>query len=197
MKRILALILTAVLISLLVIPVGTALADKDFHTIRLALSLTTEGEDDGHPLRNGMVMKTHAEGPNNFYIMSFILNGAMPNTTYDVSWKCWVWGPNIGLPEGWVDYYDMFLGPFGYSEAYLGHSIQTDKNGNGQLHCKRSPEEVWAMGVIPDTTLKFQLTFISDGEVVEVIPGTGILAVDGGDCVFETDVFEAYFDGDW
>jgi len=40
MKKILALILTAVLISILVIPVGAALADKDFHTIRLPLSPT-------------------------------------------------------------------------------------------------------------------------------------------------------------
>ena len=120
MKKILALIITAVLISLLVIPVGTALADKDFHTVRLPLTLTSEGEGAGHTLRNGMVMKTHAEGPVNYYIMSVILNGAKPDTTYYI-----FWGEDFNPLYQFIDWIAGWI-IIGNGESYaIGQGIHT------------------------------------------------------------------------
>jgi len=180
MKKILALILTAVLISILVIPVGAALADKDFHTIRLPLSPT-----EGHELRNGMVIRTHTEGPVNYLLMSYILNGAEPNTTYYICWEI--------LEMGAIYPYTV------YNE---GEIIQTDKNGNGNLHVKFSPDVV-GRNVYPEPTLHFRVLFIEENtwytktSMAPAYPGVWLIV--GGDVVYETGAPEEYFevDMDW
>jgi len=182
MKRILTLILTAVFISLLVIPVGTALADKDFHTIRLPLSLTQDGEDTGHTLRNGMVIRTHTEGPVNYLLMSYKLNGAKPNTTYIICWEI--------LEMGAVYPYTV------YNE---GEIIQTDEDGNANLHVKFSPDVVRER-VYPATTLTFKVLFIEEGTgILTPWPDLplGVLLMIGGNVVFETNYFEVTLDWDW
>lgn len=171
MKKTLALILTAVLIALLIIPAGTALADQAFHTVSLPLSLTTAGALDGHTLRNGMVIRTHANGPINYAIGSYILNGAKPDTTYDICWE---------------------FAEFGWFRVYEGHFIQTDKNGNGNLHWKASPADVREF-IPPNTTLHAKVEFIAGGTRV-YIPAYGVWTIVGGVVVFETEVFEIYFD---
>jgi hypothetical protein len=182
MKKILALISTTVLISLLVIPVGTALADKDFHTLRLPLSLTQEGEDTGHTLRNGMVIRTHTEGPVNYLLLTYILNGAKPNTTYIICWEI--------LEMGAV---------YPYTVYNVGEIIQTDENGNANLHIKFSPEVV-RRNVYPNTILTFKVLFIEEGTGTltpwpDLPPG--VLLMIGGNVVFETDYHEVPMDWDW
>ena len=181
MKRILALILTAVLISLLVIPAGTTLADQDFKTIRLPLSLTQEGEDTGHTLRNGMVIRTHTEGPINYFVMSYILNGAKPDTTYDICWEI------------------VELGALYPITVYEGESIQTNGKGNGNLHTKGFTEVVRER-IYPMTTLTFKVLFIEAGTGTLVPDSSlppGVLFMFDGNVVFETDYFVVSFDWDW
>jgi hypothetical protein len=169
MKRTLALISTAILVALLIIPAGTALADQSFHTVSLPLSLTTAGADAGHTLRNGWVTRIHANGPINYAIGSYILNGAKSDTTYDICWEF--------EEYGWLPIYEY-------------HFIETDKNGNGNLHWKASPALV---PIPPNTTLHAKVEFIAGGTPV-YIPAYGIWTIVGGVVVFETEVFEIYFD---
>jgi hypothetical protein len=173
MKRILSLILTTILIGLLVIPAAIALADQNFHTVHLPLSLTTDGEAAGYTLRNGWFTLTHTEGPINYIVVSFILNGAKPNTTYYVCWE--------------------FQGYEGY-RFYDGHSIQTDKKGNGNIQIKESPDVVRSR-VWPNTTVYYHpvLTVggIADGEY---FPGMYLML--GETAVYQTEVFEVNFDWD-
>ena len=171
MKKTLALILTAVLIALLIIPAGTALADQAFHTVSLPLSLTTAGALDGHTLRNGMVIRTHANGPINYAIGLYKLNGAKPDTTYDICWE---------------------FAEFGWLPIYEYHSIQTDKNGNGNLHFKITPAHVSELG-LNNSTLHAKVVFIAGGTPWP-IPGYPFSTIVGGVVVFETEVFEIYFD---
>jgi hypothetical protein len=129
MKRILVLISVLAVIGLLIIPSGVAFADQTYHTERLPL----HSVDPDYPLRNGMVVNIHANGPNNAAIEHYMLNGAKPNTTYEI---CRVWAedlylgdpypPGTYLPAGWP--------------TDTGYSIQTDKNGNGHCQIKLTPE---------------------------------------------------------
>jgi hypothetical protein len=131
MKRILVLISVLAVIGLFVIPSGVAFADQTYHTERLPL----HSVDPDYPLRNGMVVNIHANGPNNFAIEEYILNGATPDTTYEI---CRVFAENLYvgppyppgtyLPAGWpID---------------TGYSIHTDKNGNGNCQIKLTPEDL-------------------------------------------------------
>jgi hypothetical protein len=192
MKKIPTLILVAVLISLLVIPTGIALADKDFHTVRLELS-KVEGAPAEHDLRNGMVIRTHAEGPINYYVMSVILNGAKPNTTYELGWA--IQGMVINGTElpGVVD-------PITGDPVYThncSHSIETDKNGNGNLHYRKPPEEV--LSTIPPgtTTIIFKVVLIEGGYQDVVMTNYGPMQcwVEGV-VALETDWFPVNFDWD-
>ena len=57
-----------------------ALADAVYHSSHI--SLTPVGSA---PLRSGFVENIHANGPNVFAHEQYVLNGAMPNTTYTVA----------------------------------------------------------------------------------------------------------------
>jgi len=130
MKRILALISVLTVIGLFLIPSGVAFADQVYHTERLPLHVTEEGAAAGYTLRNGMVVNIHANGPNNFAIEEYILNGAKPNTTYIICRQ-------FSDAELW--YGPMPIG----GERLLpaeGNSITTDKNGNGRCTIKLTPE---------------------------------------------------------
>lgn len=60
-------------------------ADQDFHTARLPFVLTPEGELAGHPeLRSGHVVDIHANGPQIGALERYMINGAKPNTRYQV-----------------------------------------------------------------------------------------------------------------
>jgi hypothetical protein len=66
---------------------GTGLAahaDRAYHAAHIALSPV-----DGAPLRNGFVENIHADGPNNYAHEIYVLGGAEPNATYEVSLSIW------------------------------------------------------------------------------------------------------------
>ena len=174
MKRTLAIISTAILIALLVIPVGTALADGEFHTIKVPISLTGEGAIAGHTLTSGWVMRTNTEGPVNYYVERYLLNGAKPNTTYDIGFE-----------------FEAVPGVVFTSFIELT-SIQTNENGNGLLSYRNSPDMV--ANIYPNTTREWRCVFIEGGTRVPVAPGWWIIY--GGTRAFETEMIEFHFDWD-
>lgn len=58
------------------------LADQSYYTERLPLLAVAD-----HPLRNGMVVNIHPNGPVNGALEEYVLNGAKPNTEYGVWWE--------------------------------------------------------------------------------------------------------------
>ena len=68
-----------VLTALLALP-GGALADRVYHTERLALAPVASA-----PLRSGFVLNAHANGPRIYANERYVLVGAVPDTTYHVT----------------------------------------------------------------------------------------------------------------
>ena len=111
---------------------GTTFADQSQHTTQLALTLTPAGALAGHPaLRSGHVVNTHTSGPVNFAIEDYMVNGAKPNTTYQV-WLRLFGGSCAGL----------FL-----IAIPNGATLATDAQGNAHSQHKISPAEVAGMGL--------------------------------------------------
>jgi hypothetical protein len=72
-------------LALVLTPAIALFADQDFHTERLPFFLTSEGEAAGHPeLRSGHVVDIHANGPQIGALERYMINGAKPNTSYQV-----------------------------------------------------------------------------------------------------------------
>jgi hypothetical protein len=60
-------------------------ADQVYHSERLPLTLTDAGLLAGHPeLRSGQVVNIHPNGPVNGALERYMINGALPNTSYQV-----------------------------------------------------------------------------------------------------------------
>jgi hypothetical protein len=113
----------------LVVPASAApvLADQSFHTTRLPVALTSDGDAAGHPtLRAGQVVDIHANGPVVFAIENYLLNGAKPMTSYAVV----------------LDFY------FGSCDGPLvfpfpnGVTLTTDAEGNAQGQARLAPDAV-------------------------------------------------------
>ena len=86
MHRILAVVVAAVLgVGLMVAP---ALADAVYHSRHIQLLPT-----GATPLRSGFVENIHANGPNVFAREVYVLNGAQPNTTYQVTLEIFALDP--------------------------------------------------------------------------------------------------------
>ncbi len=84
MKRIIALSLTVTAL-VIVGSVGPVYADQVFHTTRLNFVLTNDGAAAGYPqLKVGQVIDIHPSGPTNGAIEVYMINGAKPDTTYQV-----------------------------------------------------------------------------------------------------------------
>jgi hypothetical protein len=65
--------------------VGPVYADQVFHTTRLNFVLTAGGAAAGYPqLMVGQVIDIHPSGPTNGAIEVYMINGAKPDTTYQV-----------------------------------------------------------------------------------------------------------------
>ncbi len=72
-------------LALVLTPLTVGVADQAFHTQRLSFSLTAAGVLDGHPeLRSGHVVDIHANGPKIGALERYMINGAKPNTSYQV-----------------------------------------------------------------------------------------------------------------
>jgi hypothetical protein len=59
-------------------------ADRAYHAAHIALSPV-----DSTPLRNGFVENIHANGPKNYAREIYVLSGAEPNASYEVSLSIW------------------------------------------------------------------------------------------------------------
>jgi len=128
-----------------------------------------------YPLRNGMVVVTHMNGPVNFEKKEFVLNGAKPNTQYYIyrvfqeDLRYHGTGPVI-VPAG--------------TKLYSGFSFWTDENGNGHIITPLSPTAP-ALEAIKGTVSAHIKNLLYDG----LLPG--------GTLAYETDWCEAFFDWEW
>ena len=90
-------LIAALVVLMLASGTGTVLADKSYHSTRLPLALTPEGEAAGHTLLSGEIVNIHPNGPVNGAIEVYQLHGALPNTDYEVVWDIGGWRP---MPTG-------------------------------------------------------------------------------------------------
>jgi hypothetical protein len=176
MKRILALISTAIIICLLLIPTGTALADQAYHSERLPVHSL---DPSVYPLRNGIVVNIHTNGTTNFAVEEYNLNGAKPNATF---WLCREFEESLlGLTAPW-------------DALNTGFVLQTYKVGNGNCKIKFLVAQVEPLIAAGQTDLHVKFVFIEGGTPVEVYPGTGIYKIVGGTPAYATDVTEIQMD---
>ena len=96
MRRVLVVVAAAVLsVGLTVAP---ALGDGVYHSSHIQLLPT-----GATPLRSGFVENIHANGPNVFAREIYVLNGAQPNTTYQVTLNIFAFDPSCtGAPAAVV-----------------------------------------------------------------------------------------------
>lgn len=114
------LLLVVVLLALVFVPV-TASADGVYHSEHIAL--TPVGTQ---PLRTGFVENIHANGPVVFAMERYVLNGASPETTYQVALNIWVGNLTCtGAPTAVLE----------------TASFTTNVAGNGVGHARFSPAD--------------------------------------------------------
>jgi hypothetical protein len=95
MYRMLAVVTAAVLgVGLMVAP---ALADAGYHSSHIELLPT-----GATPLRSGFVENIHVNGPNVFAREVYVLNGAQPETTYQITLNIFVTDPSCTGSPGAV-----------------------------------------------------------------------------------------------
>ena len=125
------LIIASTLCLAFLLPASAApvLADQSFHTTRLPLSLTEEGVAAGQPtLRAGQVVDIHANGPTVFAIEQYLLNGAEPNTEYQV-FLSFYWDTSCASASD----YDFVL---------PGVTLTTDAHGDAYGQARNTPADI-------------------------------------------------------
>jgi len=172
MKRILALVSIVIMVCLLLIPSGTVFADQTYHSERLPVHSLVRSV---YPLRNGVVVNIHTNGPVNYAVEEYILNGAKPDTTYHL-----------------VRVFSDSLFPFAGLPLYTGFDLQTDKNGNGNCNLKALPAEIEPIIDMGFTTLHVTFVFIEGGNLSEIYPG--VFAVFGGTQAYATEETQIFLD---
>jgi len=173
MKKLLALMATLAFVAALTVP-GTTLADQAYHTERLPVH-----SDDlsTYPLRNGMVVNIHTNGTTDFAVEEYNLNGAKPNTTYEL---CRVFQESI-----------LYIEP-PLAALDTGFSLTTDKNGNGQCNIKVLVSQVEPLIYYGQTDLHVSFVFIVGGG----IDPADLLGMNwiNGTTAYETDFTEIHLD---
>jgi len=149
-NRIVAVVAAAVLSAGLT--VAPALADAVYHSSHIALLST-----GATPLRSGFVENIHVNGPNVFAREIYVLNGAQPDTTYQVTLHIFALDPTCtGSPAAVVP----------------TASITTNAAGNGRGDAVFRPSDVPAVlrhathGIIWTVSDSSGVTFSSGCEVV-------------------------------
>jgi len=113
-------------LALVLTPLTAVVADQVFHSQRLSFSLTAAGVLDGHPeLRSGHVVDIHANGPQIGALERYMINGAKPNTSYQVILHVF-----DGGCEG---------DPFGLIPTAI---LETDAHGNAHGQAVFTPEQL-------------------------------------------------------
>jgi hypothetical protein len=168
MKRILALIATAILIGLLILPAGTVFADQTFHTVHAPFHSL-----NNYPLKNGFVVATHMNGPINFEKKEFQLHGAKPNTQFFI-YRVFAEDLHRNVPP--------YVVPAG-TPIYSGISFRTDEHGNGHIITPLAPDDP-SLQAIDHTTVSLHITnLLSDG-----------LLSAGGTRAYAAEEYETFFD---
>jgi len=121
-NRILAVVAAAALSVGLTIP--AAFADKVYHSSHIALFAT-----GSTPLRSGFVENIHVNGPNIFAHEIYVLNGAQPETTYQVALNIFAFDPTCT----------------GTAAVVPTASITTNVAGNGRADAVLRPSDVPAV----------------------------------------------------
>lgn len=101
----------------------------------------------GAPLQSGMVVDTFMEGPNNFAIERYQLNGAEPNTTYQVNLVISLFVPDCS----------------GQPIIQPSVPVTTNAQGNGQASIRVPPEFIPAIAKGQTNSLHWQ--FLNNGVV--------------------------------
>jgi hypothetical protein len=78
-SRVGVFVLAALIVGTPVVFAGPAVADSVYHSTHYNLTAV-----NGAPLRSGVVENIHANGPIVYAHEQYVLNGAVPNTTYHV-----------------------------------------------------------------------------------------------------------------
>lgn len=122
-----------------------ARADQVFHSERIPLIPV-----NGAPLQSGFVVDIHANGPVIYALERYQLNGALPNTTYQVVSQ-------------------VFLDPTCMANligSIPDATLQTNASGNGEAKdVPISPAQITQFG-LHNTTLGINWQILSNGAVV-------------------------------
>jgi hypothetical protein len=149
MHRVLIVVAAAVLS--VVLTVAPALADAVYHSSHIELLPTGDT-----PLRSGFVENIHVNGPNVFAREIYVLNGAQPETTYQVTLNVFVLDPSCT----------------GDPVVVPTAAITTNATGNGQGEAVFRPADVPAVlrnathGIIWTVSDASGVVFSSGCEVV-------------------------------
>ena len=104
--------------SLVLTPLTGVLADQLFHSVRLSIDLTPDGAAAGHPaLRSGHAVDIHPNGPIYGAHERYHINGAKPNTAYQVVLRIFT---------------GSCAGPVNPLDPLPTVTLTTDKRGNAQ-----------------------------------------------------------------
>jgi hypothetical protein len=115
---------------------GTAYGDKAYRTERLEFNLTPAGAVAGHPeLRAGQFVNVHANGPVIYTQERFMLNGARPETVYQLVLR----------------FQDGCEGPVLFDFPFV--VLETDGHGNAHARNTFHPEDVSLRGTIHITAI--------------------------------------------
>jgi hypothetical protein len=150
--------LVPILLVAMAVMAGPVVADQTEHTTRLALSVTTAGTAAGHPeLKAGHVLNTHTNGPVNFAIEDYMINGAKPDTAYAI----------VSLL-----FAGSCSGPLAFPFAN-GAVLTTDAQGDAHGQAKIPPAEVTAFG-LHNTDWGITWTLVADNVTAYTTPCTQV-----------------------
>lgn len=113
-----ASVLLAILVTLALNSVASA--DQAFHTQQIALTPL-----HGAPLQSGFVIDIHVNGPQIYALERYQLNGAAPNTTYQVQLLIFTNATCSGTPI-----------------TVPSSSLRTNSSGNGEASIEFAPQQV-------------------------------------------------------
>jgi hypothetical protein len=161
-----------VVIGVLLVAPGVAMADQAFQTVRAPIYSLNEST---YPLQGGFVVATHMNGPVNFEKKEFQLHGAKPNTQFFL--------------------YRTFAEGFGPVPAgtplYSLFSLWTDDHGNGHIITPLLPT---------NPSLRLLKSLGVDHLTITNVIYDGLLAKDGGTGgtpAYASDPYVTYFDWEW
>jgi hypothetical protein len=128
--------------------VSVVAADQVYHSEHLVLSPV-----DNAPLRSGFVQNSHANGPRIFAIERYVLNGASPNTSYQVTLQVYAFDPGC---DGGAD-----------PSLIPTSVIQTNVSGNGTAKAVFIPDDV--VGLQGDHGVRWEVSVVGGSVAYETI----------------------------